>query len=120
MPHGRRKSRGIRGKHRARFKAPAVVNKAAIRAKERPPPPAQEFDKYIAPAWWLPEDPPERKSAKESARVFVLEAIAARKREEWPLGDARQLVRDGYTVKHVAWFTGWPTKMLEDVRSDWL
>lgn len=116
MPHGRRKSRGIRGKHRARFKAPAVVNKAAIRAKERPPPPAKEFDKYIAPAWWLPEDPPERKSAQDSARVFVREAIAARKREDWSLGDARRLVYDGYRIAHVMWLTGWPKDKLDDIR----
>lgn len=37
------------------------------------------------------------------------------KRNAWPLADARQLVRVGYTVTSTVRRTGWPAEMLEDV-----
>lgn len=38
------------------------------------------------------------------------------KREFWPLSDARQLIRVGYTLESTIKRTGWPKEMLEDVR----
>lgn len=37
------------------------------------------------------------------------------KRAEWPLGDARNLVRQGYSVEGTVARTGWPADMLADV-----
>lgn len=36
------------------------------------------------------------------------------KRAQWALGDARQLVRDGYSVRQAIRMTGYPRAMLED------
>jgi sulfite reductase beta subunit-like hemoprotein len=37
------------------------------------------------------------------------------KRALWPLGDARNLVRQGYSVEGTMARTGWPAEMLADV-----
>lgn len=38
-------------------------------------------------------------------------------RERYPYGEARDLVRAGYSVTHVARRTGWPADMLGDVQA---
>jgi hypothetical protein len=38
------------------------------------------------------------------------------RRLDWSYGDARQLVRRGYTPEHASRMTGWPVSMLEDVK----
>lgn len=56
----------------------------------------------------------EREAAR--AKAAAVELRAARLRGRWPLGFARDLVRQGYTVRHASRFTGWPARMLEDVK----
>lgn len=36
------------------------------------------------------------------------------KQARWPLGGARQMLRDGYRLSQVVRMTGWPQHMLED------
>lgn len=42
---------------------------------------------------------------------------AARKREQWTLGQARALIRQGYSVKQASALTGWEKSWLDDVES---
>ncbi len=42
-------------------------------------------------------------------------AEAEEKRQRWNLGEARDLVRQGYSVEHTVARTGWPAEMLADV-----
>lgn len=53
---------------------------------------------------------------KEKARLRAQMEETERKRELWPLSEARNLVRNGYTVKHTVRRTGWPKEMLDDVK----
>jgi hypothetical protein len=57
----------------------------------------------------------EQRDAATRARNDEHEAEMARRRERWPLGDARNLVRSGYTVEHTSLRTGWAPEELEDV-----
>lgn len=45
------------------------------------------------------------------------EEAAAKKREQWTLGQARSLIRQGYTVEHVIAVTGWARSWVEDADS---
>ena len=48
-----------------------------------------------------------------AARRKAVEDLA--KREKWTLGQARDLVRQGYSVEGTIARTGWPRQMLADV-----
>jgi hypothetical protein len=56
-----------------------------------------------------------RAAALMRSQTAADRAAAAERRGRWPLGDARQQVRDGYSVTVVARRTGWPVEMLNDV-----
>lgn len=53
---------------------------------------------------------------KEKEKLRAEMELAEKKRELWPLSEARNLVRNGYTVKHTVRRTGWPKEMLDDVK----
>lgn len=55
----------------------------------------------------------ERKKVTESKQAVADEAIRAKKREEWPLSQARNMLRQGYTLEHCVWATGWDEKWFE-------
>lgn len=50
----------------------------------------------------------------DAAKVRAAEETAAKRREQWTLGQARSLVRQGYTVEHVIQATGWARSWVED------
>lgn len=41
------------------------------------------------------------------------EAWRAKRREDWPLGAARRLYREGYTLEHCVQFTGWDAEWFD-------
>jgi len=42
-----------------------------------------------------------------------LEHHRAKRREDWPLGAARRLYREGYTLEHCVQFTGWDAEWFD-------
>lgn len=58
------------------------------------------------------EDSVGARRAQEMAEL----AENIRRRSLWPLADARQLVRVGYSLESTVQRTGWPAAMLDDVR----
>lgn len=48
--------------------------------------------------------------------ILPMDADSIGRRMDWPLGDARHLVRTGYAVEHVMQITGWPESELKDVK----
>ena len=58
----------------------------------------------------------ELRTKAQRERAAEQHAAMLERRKRWPLADARQLVRSGYSVDHTVRRTGWPPEMLEDVR----
>jgi hypothetical protein len=114
----------LRGSSRRRQSALAEQLKAAealearIRAErelfgedQSPAPPLRvERRAYLRPASETPPEAPQPKPRKAPA----LPPPDPAKQAQWPLGDARQLIRDGYRLPQVIRMTGYPAHMLED------
>lgn len=59
-----------------------------------------------------------QRALRDAVEVFRREARFEELRAVWSLGDARDLVRQGYSVEFTVERTGWPARMLEDVKID--
>lgn len=93
------------------------VRVGSLKAVERE---RQDLERRIAAelreARKLDEERLRREQELEYEAMFIeLERLEA-KRAEWPLGDARNLVRQGYTVAHTVRRTGWSEEWFDDVR----
>ncbi len=101
------------GKRRVRGEAAAARRRAGR-------PAAQEVlrDVAVEQAALAARISAEEKRAREIMAAAAAEdrLRAAELRQQWPLGDARDLVRGGYAVLSVSRRTGWPTSMLDDVQ----
>lgn len=112
--------RNIRGKSKKKRKPPAAEAKRALREREgRAWSGTDQYPKLVVisdaqPADWIPSIL-SGISAEYAASAFIDYFDAESKRLQWTLGEARQLIRDGYTLEHTVQFTGWPEHMLADV-----
>lgn len=57
-----------------------------------------------------------REATERAEQRAIMERETEDKRAQWPLGEARHMVRMGYTVDHAVRLTGWPACYLEDVK----
>lgn len=64
------------------------------------------------------QDSPAADRLRQAVATFAREERNEQLRAQWPLGEARNLVRDGYSVAHTTERTGWPARMLSDVAPD--
>lgn len=75
---------------------------------------AEEASRQAVLQW---QDEQRQRRANELAAALVqaqrAEAEAARKRENWTLGQARALIRQGYSIEQAHRLTGWEERWLE-------
>jgi hypothetical protein len=53
------------------------------------------------------------KALAEAVEKERLEKWREKRREDWPLGAARRLYREGYTLEHCVQFTGWDAEWFD-------
>jgi hypothetical protein len=116
--YGNKRGKSVRQRQRARQQDERIMSALEVARQHE-----AALDSRIATehqrALELDRESYAQQSGLEKATLRAKEMAALReniaKRNAWPLADARQLVRVGYSVAGTARRTGWPIEMLADV-----